>query len=76
MASGLGLKSMKHQIEALQAEIRRLIERLDTAESLLQEAAAFCPRRPRETMTHGPQLAAQRDNDLGNRIDDFLSQKS
>ena len=75
MGPGLGLKSMKHQVEALQAEIRRLIERLDSAESLLQEAAAFCPRRPRET-TRGPRLAAQRDNDLGNRIDDFLSQNS
>jgi hypothetical protein len=76
MGSGLGLKSMNHQIEALQAEIRQPIERLDTAESLLQEAAVFCPRCPRETMARGPQLAAQKDNDLGNRIDDFLSQKS
>ena len=69
MESGLGLKSMKQQIEALQAEMIRLMERLDTAESLLQEAAAFCPRTPRETMTRGPQA-------LGNRIDDFISHKS
>ena len=70
MGSGLGLKSMKQQIEALQAEMSRLMESLDTAESLLQEAAAFCPRRPRETMTRGPQAY------LGNRIDDFISHKS
>ena len=36
---------MKTQIEALHAEVGRLLERLDKAENLLEEAAAFCPRR-------------------------------
>jgi hypothetical protein len=61
---------MREQINALQAEIGLLIERLDAAESLLQEAAPFCPR------WQYPERAIRDLNDssdLGNRIDDFLS---
>lgn len=64
---------MKTQIEALHAEVRRLVERLDKAETLLEEAAAFCPRReafrPMIRDTEGL-------SDLGNRIDAFLSERS
>jgi hypothetical protein len=64
---------MRQQIEALQAEIRRLIERLDEAEILLQEAAPFCPRRrPPERLTRD----LEEHSDLGTRINDFLSGKT
>ena len=60
---------MKQQIEALQAEVTRLIKCLDEAESLLQEAAPFCPRRPAGKAV----LREVTADDLGNRIDEFLS---
>jgi hypothetical protein len=62
---------MRGQIEALHAEIRRLVERLDKAESLLQEAAVFCPRRE----AFRPMIR-DTERDLRNRIDAFLSEKS
>ena len=61
---------MKTQIEALHAEVGRLLERLDKAENLLEEAAAFCPRRK----AFRPVIRdTERHSDLGNRIDAFLS---
>jgi hypothetical protein len=64
---------MRTQIEALQAEVSRLVERLETAESLLEEAAVFCPRRDR----FRPMIRdTERLSDLGNRIDAFLSERS
>jgi hypothetical protein len=64
---------MRTQVEALQAEISRLIERLEKAESLLEEAAAFCPRRERLR----PVIRDTEGlSDIGNRIDAFLSEKN
>jgi hypothetical protein len=64
---------MRAQIEALHAEVKRLVERLDEAESLLEEAAAFCPRRE----AFRPMIRdTERLSDLGNRIDAFLSDRS
>ena len=68
-----GGEIMRTQIDALHAEVSRLLARLDQAESLLEEAAAFGPRRERlRPMIYAP----NRVSDLGNRIDAFLNEKS
>jgi hypothetical protein len=61
---------MRQQIAALQVEVSRLMERLDQAENLLQGAAPFGQRRPAgKAIIRGSKAS----DDLGKRIDSFLS---